>query len=237
MQYVAAASWCATFTQVNLFQWISKKTLWISPGQFIGAYMPTNTIRLSRMEHHQPMGLFQVIKVIQAQFTPMKRVKKWQVYPLKPIFYTSFNSTGSIIFGKSWFPGRCFYCRKQLRSAGNSFFTQPKLKSRFFIWDWRDLATFPFHLEVLRCCIHWWSEHVSKGTSDGEYVTVVASSSSFDKHGQHEIENLPTKSLPNLSDQNHQLDEVFKLQRLLVYLHLPWSCLPVSWLAHGQKMG
>lgn len=47
------------------------------------------------------------------------------------------------------------------------------------------------------------SEHVSKGTSDGECVTDVASTSSFDKHGQHEIENLPTNSLQNLSDRNH----------------------------------
>ena len=65
---------------------------------------------------------------------------------------------------------------------------------------------------------------MSKGTSDGECVTVVASTSSFDKHGQHEIENLPTNSLPNLSDRNHQLDEVFKLQGCWICLHLPWSC-------------
>lgn len=96
---------------------------------------------------------------------------------------------------------------------------------------------------------------MSKGTSDGERVTVVASTSSFDKHGQHEIENLPTNILSNLSDRTHQLDKVFKLQSCWICLHLPGSShtenqlmdfvhvtiiyfnVPVSWLAHGQKMG
>ena len=135
---------------------------------------------------HNTMGLFQGLSY-KPQFTPRKRIKNGRFTPSNPSFCTSFNTTGSIIFGKSWFPGRCrcFFCRKQRRAAGNSFFTHPKLKSRRFIWDWRDLATFPFGGPAMLYTLMEW-------TCDQRNIVWWVCYSCcfnqyFDKHGQHEI--------------------------------------------------
>lgn len=119
------------------FNGFLKKTLWISPGQFIGAYMPTNTIRLSRMEHHQPMGLFQVVKVIQAPIhTQETRKKNGGFTPSNPSFYTSFNShLWHFLVSRSM-----FLLPKTTAGCGQLFLHAPKI----------EITT--FHLRLERSC-------------------------------------------------------------------------------------